>query len=71
MSNPADSQDDARPIPPGERPVELVTSPPRRLAPADLPRLYAYPREEEGVHFWDFWHVLNCRRWSVISFFIA
>ncbi|PYN23693.1 MAG: hypothetical protein DMD99_13465 [Candidatus Rokuibacteriota bacterium] len=74
-ANPADPQDDARPFSPGERsgerPVELLPRQARRPAPAARPRLYAYPGEEEGVHFWDFWHVLSRRRWTVISFFIV
>ena len=75
-ANPADPQDDARPFSPGERsgerPVELLPRQARRPAPTARPRLYAYPgEEEEGVHFWDFWHVLSRRRWTVISFFIV
>ena len=67
MSGPQEFAEDARPPSPGAPTVELVPSEPPRPAATARARLYPYPGEEEGVHFWDFWHVLNCRRWTVIS----
>ena len=67
MSGPQEFAEDARPLSPGAPTVELVPSEPPRPASTARARLYTYPGEEEGVHFWDFWHVLNCRRWTVIS----
>lgn len=44
---------------------------PGPMATVEPSRLYDYPSEDEGVHFWDYWRVVSRRRWTIISVFLV